>query len=129
MATSGQRPKAAALRLIDGTAAAPTLPKDSPIAEGRPVLPKWLKGTAVAIWHEANRRWFWLAEADSYKLAMFASAEAEFQRVGFKEWQTNRLAEHRKLQSDLGGDPGSRARISGGSTPGKTDPGESFFDR
>lgn len=128
MAVGGQRPKAAVLRLVDGTKAAPTLPKDSPIAEGRPVPPAWLKGRALELWHHYLPMLFWLAGPDAPKFSEWCEDRAEYEKCGRKDWPTARRAEHRKLGSELGFDPTARARMSGsGGAGGKADEGESFF--
>lgn len=127
MAVGGQRPKSAALRLVDGTRADPALPKDTPIADGKPVMPKGLRGRARQLWDEVVPMLFWLAKPDSYKLAEWCLGQAEFEKCGHNDWPVARRSEHRKLGSELGFDPVSRARMSAGGGASKPDEGEKFF--
>lgn len=129
MAIRGQRPKAVALRLVEGSKGAPSLPKDSPIAEGRPVPPTYLKGRALAIWNYVLPILPWLAAPDAFKLADWCEDRAE-PPADRRAWNPSRRSEHRKLGSELGFDPTSRARLSGnGASNGKPDEGEDFFDK
>lgn len=129
MAVRGRKPKAIALRLIEGSKShSPTLPKDPVTAGGRPTPPPYIKGRALALWHQYLPDMPWLAALDGPKFAHWCRAEADYEKNG-ELWATPRHAEQRKLASELGMDPGARARISGNGDAGKPDEGEDFFGK
>lgn len=128
MATRGRKPKPTMLRLIEGSAGAPNLPKDAPLAEGRPVPPPYIKGRALALWNEYLPEMPYLAKLDGPKFAHWCRAEADYEKNG-ELWPTARHAEQRKLASELGMDPTARTRISSGGNTGKPDEGEDFFGK
>lgn len=126
MAVRGRKPRAVALRVIEGTKShSPTLPKDPVVAEGRPVPAPYVKGRALALWHFYLPTLPWLATPDGPKFSTWCRGEADNETNG-ELWSTARHSEHRKLGSELGMDTGARARLSSGAKD-KPDEGEDFF--
>lgn len=104
-------PKAAHLRLIDGTRSrSKTLPKPehAAVGTGRPVPPPGLDGAALDIWYRLWPILDFLTEADSYKLARYCRWEADPRQ---DSWPTSKAAEHRKCGDSLGMDSATRTRI------------------
>lgn len=88
------------------------MPEGEPLVEGAPVKPKWLKGRGSQLWDEIMSFAFWLTVADSYKLAMWADRQADFEKPKSREsWTASDRREHRSLGSELGLDPSSRSRM------------------
>lgn len=113
MATRGQRPKPAFLKLITGNPGDRPVPSTEPLVHGDPVKPTWLIGRGAELWDEVLGFGFWLSLADSYKLAAWCDRQAEFEKPRKRaKWTASDRREHRSLGSELGLDPSSRARMA-----------------
>ena len=117
--------KPTALKLVTGNPGRRPLPQNEPKPTGKPLQPKWLRGRAAKIWKEIAPQLFWLAEADSHKLAVWCGLYAEVQS-GLEHVNSARLTQWRVLGSELGLDPSARARLTVKDDNGKAD-GERFF--
>lgn len=114
MGTRGQRPTPTVLRLVTGNPGKRPIPENEPMPQGKPVMPKWMKGRGAALWVDVLAIAFWLTDADSYKLAAWCDQEADFEKPSKrKEWTAADRREHRAAGSELGLDPSARARMGG----------------
>ncbi|MEQ9642515.1 MAG: hypothetical protein RIM84_20980 [Alphaproteobacteria bacterium] len=112
MATRGQKPKATALHLVEGTlnVTRHRARTSEPTAAGAPIRPTWLGTRAAKFWDEQAAIAWWLTGADSLKLAAWCALSAELSR-GVGRMTAARLGQWRALGSELGFDPAGRARL------------------
>jgi phage terminase small subunit len=123
----GRKPKPFGLRVIDGNAGRRPLPPEGPKLDGKPVVPKWLKGRGAEIWCDVLAFATWLTVADSYKLASWCDRQAEFERSR-RKWSAADRREHRAAGSELGLDPSSRTRMPNRSPADAENPFSRFKD-
>ena len=105
--------KPTALHLIDGTFRADRHKEqlaNEPVATGRPIKPKTLRGRASTIWDEYIERAPWLGEADTHALLAFCCLEAELERAPTK-FVASRYSQLRSYGIRLGLDPSARASL------------------
>jgi phage terminase small subunit len=130
----GRKPTATIIKLARGNPGRRPLPQNEPIVTGAPTKPPKLGKRANELWEEVTRFASWLTAADGYKLHVWCELQAEFERAPSK-MVSARIAQLRAVGSELGLDPGSRARL-GTIMPGRTDAERNketveskFFDR
>ena len=105
------------IKLATGNPGRRHLPQDEPAADGRPIKPPKLGERADALWDRVSAL-PWLTEADSYKLHVWCELQAEFEHAP-SMMIASRIAQLRAVGSELGFDPGSRARLGKGASGGK----------
>jgi hypothetical protein len=129
MGVRGRRPTATVIRLITGNPGKRPLPVGEPMPEGKPVMPKWLKGRAAELWDEVLTFGFWLTVADSYKLAAWCDRQADFEKPAHrKEWTAADRREHRASGSEIGLDNAARSRMGAKNPDGeKKDPASKYL--
>jgi hypothetical protein len=110
MATRGRKPTATVLRLITGNPGHRPIARDEPRPTGALERPAKLSKTVGRLWDTWIARCFWLTWADSPKALMWCHLQAEFERSP-KNMTASRIGQLRALGSELGLDPGSRARL------------------
>lgn len=125
MALGGRRPTATVIKLATGKHGRIGIPEGEPIAEGAPIKPPKLKGRVSALWDEVVERAPWLTSADSYKLHVWCALHAEFERAP-RKMVAAMIAQLRNAGSELGLDPGSRARLGTKPAP-KADPANKYL--
>ena len=118
MADRGGKRKPSALRLISGIPSRHNN-TDEPKPEGVPVMPEWLSEAAREEWAFHSKEAFWLTRADSFKLAVYCELCAEL-KEDVREMTSARITNWRVLGCELGLDPASRPKLSGGSRKPKT---------
>jgi phage terminase small subunit len=134
MATRGPKRTATIIKLARGNPGRRPLPQDEPTVTGRPIKPPKLGKRANQLWDEVAG-FSWLTAADGYKLHVWCELHAEFER-GPSKMISARIAQLRAVGSELGLDPGSRARLGMATALRKTDAEQNketvaakFFDR
>jgi phage terminase small subunit len=112
MAVTGCKPKDPDLKRITGNPRNRPLPDPAtyPRPGGAPEKPTDLSREASAIWDQFIRRAFWLSWAETAKCEMWCDLYAEY-RKNRRAMNAARIAQFRVLGSELGFDPGSRARL------------------
>ena len=129
MATRGRNPTPPHLKIVQGNPGKRALPEDEAQLGGDLVKPKYLKGKrASELWAEIASSCWWLGDADSYKVGMWCSLQAEFEK-GPAKMVAARIAQLRPLGSELGLDPASRWRLAsakGNRVAKVTNPSQSF---
>ena len=127
MAVRGPKPKPTLLKLVTGNPGRrPPLSEQEPDPGGKPVRPKWLAGRGVELWNEVTSFAFWLTRADGFKLGAWCDREADFE-TDRKHWTAADRREHRSAGSELGLDPGSRARFGKGASGDKPEEASSKY--
>ena len=128
MAVRGRKPTATVIRLATGNPGKRALPKHEPNPGGKPRRPKWLSGRGAELWDEVIGFAFWLTRADGFKLGAWCDREADFE-TDRKHWTAADRREHRSAGSELGLDPGSRARLGKGvgDVKQEDDPASKYF--
>lgn len=111
------RRKAKELKVVEGTFNPTRDVVDAPEAEGNPVKPKFLKGLSGRIWAEVVDQLPWLAQADSYTLALWCEMEAEHREGGIRHMDSARITQYRLLANELGMTPAGRAKLGGKKEP------------
>jgi hypothetical protein len=133
MAVRGRKPTATIIKLATGNPGRRALPQREPPATGVPIKPPKIGKRAGLLWDEVAD-FPWLAAADGYKLHVWCELQAEFER-GPSKMIASRIAQLRAVGSELGFDPGSRARLGmAGVAPrdaehSKETVASQFFDR
>lgn len=122
MAVRGQRPKADALRVIEGGKARAA----GPVSAGAFKPPAPLTGRPGALWRGYIVPAYWLGPADAPKAWLWCKLQAEAE-VSVADMTAARLGQLRNLGSELGFDPTSRARLAGGGPPAVDDVAERYF--
>jgi hypothetical protein len=111
MAIRGRKPTPTHLKIVKGNPGKRALPKDEVQTGGDLVKPKYLKAKRVSeLWAEIASSCWWLGDADSYKVGMWCSLQAEFEK-GPAKMVAARITQLRALGSELGLDPASRSRL------------------
>jgi len=127
MATSGQRPKPNALKLVTGNPGKRALdPTEVEIRETPLLPPVELEERAQQLWEQFIDSAWWLSEHDAPKAYMWVSLEVEFEKCP-AGMNSARIGQLRALGSELGFDPSARARMPSGSQK-DTDPADKYFD-
>jgi hypothetical protein len=127
MAIRGRRPTATIIKLATGNPGNRPLPQAGPEAAGSPLKPPKLRGRAATLWDEVVERAPWLTVADSYKLHVWCVLQAEFERAP-RQMVAAMISQLRSAGSELGLDPGSRARLGQVKPNGaKKDAAEKYF--
>ena len=132
MAVRGTKPTATVIKLVTGVRKS-RVARAEPQPKGRPVPPTPLTGRPLALWKRFISRAWWLSSADGPKAWLWCHLQHEAE-VAFgppladgtlpEPMISARIGQLRTLGSELGMDPGSRARF--GTPPAaKRDP---FFD-
>src|ERR1700739_1523581 len=111
LAARGRKPTATVIKLATGNPGRRALPQDEPSADGRPIKPPKLGERATELWDRVAGL-AWLTAADSYKLHIWCELQAEFEHPP-SMMIASRIAQLRAVGSELGFDPGSRARLFG----------------
>jgi hypothetical protein len=128
----GPKPTATIIKLARGNPGKRPLPQNEPVVTGAPVKPKGLTGLPSKIWDEFIPRMYWITWADGPKAELWCHLQAEV-RTNPHEMVTARIAQWRALGSELGLDPGSRARLGTVTTrdakQNKETVESEFFDR
>jgi hypothetical protein len=106
----GPKPTATIIKLARGNPGRRPLPVNEPTVAGIPIKPSKLSKRANQFWDQVVGFSVWLTEAESFKLFMWAELHAEFERAPSR-MIAGRIAQLRALGSELGLDPGSRARL------------------
>jgi phage terminase small subunit len=110
MAVRGRKPTATAIKRATGNRGRRPLPQNEPTVDGKPIKPPKIGKRANQLWDEVVSFAAWLTVVDSYKLHTWCELQAEFERAP-SEMISSRIALLRILGSELGLDPGSRARL------------------
>lgn len=106
----GRRPKPSAVKALAGNPGGRPLPKNEPRPIGLVERPAKLSAGAEIVWKARIVRAHWLTWADSEKAEMYCELISEY-RQDKPAFPASKLAQIRNLGSELGFDPGSRARI------------------
>lgn len=119
MAVRGAKPKPAHLRLIEGNPGKRPITPDpaADLPEGHDnglEPPRKLKKRQQELWNAYIRRAGWLTAFDVPRAFMWVELHAEFERAP-TQMIAGKIAQLRSLGSELGLDPGSRARLNVGS--------------
>ena len=128
MAIRGSKPIATVIKLATGNPGRRPLPKAEPIVSGGLNRPAKIRWRAAALWDEVAGFAIWLGAADSYKLHVWCELQAEFERSP-RRMLSARLAQLRAAGSELGLDPGSRARMGNNIAKQDEDPAARYFNR
>lgn len=126
MALRGRKPVAEVIRLATGNPGKRPI-RSGPDAPGALVRPAKIRGRAAELWDEVAERAPWLSAADSYKLHVWCELQAEFERAP-RKMVAARIGQLRSAGSELGLDPGSRARLGKGNDgAAPQDPSAKYF--
>lgn len=134
MAIAGRKPTAQVVRFITGKRGRKPPEPVTAQPNGRPTPPLKLTGRPAVLWRKWVKPAWWLSAADSQKAFMWvhmaAAYEASVTPGPDGTMPAPMLAAHvanlRNLGSELGFDPGSRARL-GGTPPANRDAAEKYF--
>ena len=130
MAIAGRKPKHSYLKAVTGNPGkrAPDVVDSVEIEVRETPLdpPKKLTKVQQRLWDRYIQPAWWLNEFDTTKAHIWVCLQAEYMRKP-NDMPTARIAQLRIMGSELGFDPGSRARLSveGGK---EKDPNGKFFD-
>jgi hypothetical protein len=128
MAQRGRKPTATVVKLVTGNPGRRPLPKGEPMPTGRLTPPTTLSGRPLALWRRYISKAWWLASPDGPKAWLWCQlqAQAENDPAAFT---AAKIAQLRAIGSELGFDPGSRARLGADKQPpgGRSDPADRFF--
>jgi hypothetical protein len=135
MATRGQIPTATIIKLARGNPGRRPLPKNEPTPIGAIRKPKGMRGLPSDLWDEFIANMHWLSWVDGPKARLWCYLEADV-RLKPEGTTPAAVAQLRALGSELGFDPGSRARLGMAAGLRKTDAEQNketvaakFFDR
>jgi hypothetical protein len=106
----GRKPTATVIKLATGNPGRRPLPKDEPIPVGAIRKPKGMRGLPSDLWDEFIANMHWLSWVDGPKARLWCYLEADV-RLKPEGTTPAAVAQLRALGSELGFDPGSRARL------------------
>ncbi|KKM58429.1 hypothetical protein LCGC14_1549320 [marine sediment metagenome] len=129
MAARGPKPTATVVKLVTNKPGHRPLPKDEPRPQGplgKCDLYIRLKGRARTLWRVASGMAWWLGDVDGFKLGVWCSLQAEYERAPERATPAF-VGQLRVLGSELGFDVAARTKMG---CHGKTAPAtkDTYFD-